>query len=99
MTYDENGWIPLCREMFERLGPFVSGACLESAESATWSGEPWGGALTILGDIEANGTVVESEFLERLAAWFLHEPDAEDSIDEALAEVFAALRERVANEA
>jgi len=96
MSFDPDGWIPLSREMFDRYGPFVSESCRASAESATWSGEPHWGAIDVLGNIadSADGPVVDAEFLDRFEAWFLHEADASDDVDQTLMKIIGALRER-----
>ncbi len=98
MNFDEEGWIPLSVEMFERLEAHVGADCISSAKDSTFSGEPWAGALIVLGRIEETGGIVEIDFLDRLAEWFLHADDEpEDPFVEPLREVFGILRGRAIN--
>ncbi len=99
MSYDEDGWIPLCRELLELYGSSIPVKSLESAENTIWSGEPEWGALIVLECLQENGTFVDSDLLERLAGWFLYEDDSFEPPDEDLVEVFGLLRERAANAA
>jgi len=94
MSVDEDGWILLSAEMFDRLEPLVGAEFTDSAKDTTFSGEPFAGALFMLGRIAETGGVVDLDFLDRLAGWFLQDDDDDEPFVAELREVFAILRDR-----